>query len=295
MKVDLQPGRYVAAISGGVDSMVLLDLLCGLPDVEIVVAHFDHGIREDSAEDRRLVQKTAAKYRLPFTYGTAKLGKDASEAAARKARYDFLHRAVKEYGAKAIITAHHEDDALETAAINLLRGTNRRGLTALRSNEQVIRPLLRYSKNQLMAYAKTHKLKWHEDSTNESDAYLRNAIRKRFARTLTGERRAQFVDMLKRANHLNAKIEVLLLAELARMTDVHGIRREEFNRLNHTLAREIMALWLRRAGLREYDKKTLERLVVAAKVARAGNRFDVQKGTSMHVTKLHLALETIKR
>jgi tRNA(Ile)-lysidine synthase len=295
MKIEVAPGRYIAAVSGGVDSMVLLDLLREKEDVEVVVAHFDHGIRDDSAEDRKLVQKSAAKYDLTFTYETGRLGKDASEETARKARYIFLEQAKKAYGAAAIITAHHQDDVLETAAINLLRGTNRRGLSSLVSNDEIVRPLLAYSKTELKIYAKKHKIAWREDSTNQSDAYLRNAVRKRFGKTLTPARRQQFLDLLHRASHMNAKIEVLLLAELVQISDGRGIKRSEFNRLNHSLAREIMALWLRREGLYSYDKKLLERLVIAAKIAQPGSNFDVQKGAVMHVTKEHLALETPKR
>jgi hypothetical protein len=112
---------------------------------------------------------------------------------------------------------------------------------------------------------------------------------------LTPERRKQFVDLLHRASHANTKLDVLLLAELVEISDAKGIRRTEFNRLNHALAREILALWLRRAGMYTYDKKLLERLTVAAKVAHPGNNFDVQKGMHMHVTAQHLALETPKR
>ena len=90
MKVQLEPGKYVVAVSGGVDSMSLLHALKDLPDVELVVAHFDHGIRPDSAQDRELVQKIADEYGLSFEYTQGHLGKDASEEQARKARYEFL-------------------------------------------------------------------------------------------------------------------------------------------------------------------------------------------------------------
>jgi tRNA(Ile)-lysidine synthase len=295
MKIEVAPGRYIVAVSGGVDSMVLLDLLRAQAGAEIIVAHFDHGIRDDAKEDRKLVQKVAASHKIPFVYEVAKLGKTASEETARKARYAFLDRSRRAYGAKAIITAHHQDDVLETAAINLLRGTNRRGLSSLASSDEIVRPLLEYPKAELTAYAKKHKLSWREDSTNKTDAYLRNAIRKRFGKTLTPQRRQQFLDLLRRASHANAKIEVLLLAELVEISDKKGIKRREFNRLNHALAREILALWLRREGLYTYDKKLLERLVVAAKIAHPGSNFDVQKGITMHVTEQHLALQHLQR
>ncbi|QQS18837.1 hypothetical protein IPL68_02130 [Candidatus Saccharibacteria bacterium] len=89
------------------------------------MAHFDHGIRPDSVEDRKLVQKLAKQYGLPFVYDRAELGAGASEAVAREARYAFLSRVKEAVGADAIITAHHEDDVLETIIINWLRGTKK--------------------------------------------------------------------------------------------------------------------------------------------------------------------------
>src|SRR6185436_20114617 len=127
MKISVRPGKYVVAVSGGVDSMVLLDLLRQKPKLELVVAHFDHGIREDSAQDRKLVQRIAKAYGLPFVHAKGNLGPKAGEALAREARYAFLRQVQADHDAKAIITAHHQDDMLKTAIMNLLRGTGRRG------------------------------------------------------------------------------------------------------------------------------------------------------------------------
>src|ERR1700712_59168 len=101
----LNPGTYILAVSGGVDSMVLLHVLAQQPGLQLVVAHLDHGIRTDSAQDRQLVQKTARRLDVPFVYHEAKLGSDASEAAARQARYQFLRTAQQAAGARAIVTA----------------------------------------------------------------------------------------------------------------------------------------------------------------------------------------------
>src|SRR5215471_4228206 len=92
MKIELEPGKYVVAVSGGVDSMVLLDVLKDVPGLQLVVAHYDHGMRGDSGQDRQLVQEAAAHYGLPFAYEEGKLGVRTSEAAARDARYQFLRR-----------------------------------------------------------------------------------------------------------------------------------------------------------------------------------------------------------
>jgi tRNA(Ile)-lysidine synthase TilS/MesJ len=111
------------------------------PDFKFIVAHYDHGVRSDSQLDRQLVQGVARQHGLTFVYDEGKLGPGTSEAVARKARYAFLRKVQQTTGARAIITAHHEDDLLETALLNLLRGTGRRGVTSLRSRHDIHRPL----------------------------------------------------------------------------------------------------------------------------------------------------------
>src|SRR6476469_10942255 len=167
MRIEIPGGKYVVAVSGGVDSVVLLDLLRLYPGVKVTVAHFDHGIREDSHLDRAYVAELAKRYRLPFVYDKGQLGPDASEAEARRARYDFLSKVQQKTGSDALVTAHHENDVLETAIINLLRGTGRKGLSSLTNGEGIIRPLLDVPKSEIIDYAKRHGLQWREDSTNK--------------------------------------------------------------------------------------------------------------------------------
>ena len=282
-------GRYVLAVSGGVDSVVLLDILSRQGGLELVVAHFDHGIRADSADDRRFVEKLASTYDLPYEYTEGRLGPKASEAAARKARYDFLGRLQKEQKALAIITAHHQDDVLETAIINILRGTGRKGLTALRSREDVIRPLLKVPKSELITYAKDRDLRWHEDPTNADLSYLRNYVRHKLLTRFSSADRQQLVDILTKLTitnkELDSAIQDLLVRQPAGQLD-----RQWFNQLPHAAAREVMAGWLRAGGAPGFDRKTLERLVVSAKAAPAGQTFPVQAGFYMCATVNHLAL-----
>src|SRR5882672_395858 len=177
MKLTVAPGKYVVAVSGGVDSMVLLDLVSQLPVLSLVVAHFDHGVRPDSIEDRQLVEQTAKTYGLPFVYDTAALGPSASEDAARRARYAFLHKVRTEQGAQGIILAHHQGDVVETMLLNLIRGTARRGLSSLQSTSELVRPLLNNTKSELQQYAEQQGVAWREDSTNTDPKYLRNYLR----------------------------------------------------------------------------------------------------------------------
>lgn len=147
-----------------------------IEDKKLIVAHFDHGIREDSASDEAFVGGVAKQYGLQYESERVDLGPDASEEIARKARYSFLRRYCKKYQA-TLITAHHQDDLLETMLINLIRGTGWRGLASLDSDAQILRPLLNTPKADLLEYASKYNVEWREDSTNTDTAYLRNYIR----------------------------------------------------------------------------------------------------------------------
>jgi tRNA(Ile)-lysidine synthetase-like protein len=293
-----KPASYVVAVSGGVDSMALLDMLrlraVEEPGWKLVVAHLDHGIRDDSAKDRQLVQGVAKVHKLPFVYKEAKLGAGTSEAKARQARYEFLRQTLKASEGQAIITAHHQDDVLETAIINMLRGSGRKGLTSLGNQNDLLRPLLGVSKSELVAYAKDQGLQWREDSTNQDDTYLRNYVRLRLLPRFNEVDRAQLLNLINGLSPLNEKIDGLLVKQLNEQPVKGAIDRIWFNHLPHVVAREVLAAWLR-ANDSSFDKKTLERLVVAAKTAIAGKRFPVQAGLSMEVLADRLALTSSER
>lgn len=294
MKVEIQPGTYVVAVSGGVDSMALLDLLRQQPDLKLIVAHYDHGIRHDSHIDREIVQTIAKKHGLPFVYDEGRLGPGTSEDQARKARYDFLHAVRKASGAKAVITAHHHDDMLETAVINLLRGTNRKGLSSLQSSQNVHRPLLHVHKQQLKQYANDQGLIWREDETNADTRYLRNYVRHKIMPNFEPEHKKQLVDIIKNTASVNQALEEQLVHYLHLQPGLERLSRTDFVRLPHIVAREVMAAWLRRHGVRNFDRKTLERLVVQAKTLAPGKTIDVMEGHQILVEKstLKIVLKT---
>jgi tRNA(Ile)-lysidine synthase len=270
MDVKLPAGKYVVAVSGGIDSVVLLDLLARNAELELIVAHFDHGIRSDSVDDKNFVKALAELYSLPFVATEGKLGQGVSEAVARQARYEFLHKVRQDSNADAIVTAHHQDDLLETAIINLIRGTARRGLSSLKSTDTVKRPLLGFSKLQIRNYALKNKLEWHEDSTNYSDDYLRNRVRHRILPRLN---RGELLDLVIREGRLNQEIDELLGKLLSQTTD--KMNKRWFVSFDEAVSLEIMASWLRKNHFTDYDKKMLRRLSEAAKTGRNGNKYDI--------------------
>jgi len=294
MDFSLPPGKYVVAVSGGVDSVALLHMLQNQPGVKLTVAHFDHGIRADSRKDRQFVADLAKRYDLPFIYGAGSLGPGASEAEARQARYDFLRKVQSAADAQAIITAHHQDDLLETAVLNLVRGTGRKGLSSLASTDTKLRPLLDTSKQELKAYAQTNGLVWREDSTNAETVYLRNHIRHNLLGRVSSEDRQHFVTLLEQARHINRELDAVLHEYLTSQPDGR-LNRRQFIMLPHKVAKEVMASWLRAHGIRSFDAKTLERLVWAAKVSLPNRRINVLAEYVMLVTKDELALSTLER
>jgi tRNA(Ile)-lysidine synthase len=290
MQIAIKPGKYVVAVSGGVDSTVLLDLLRLHPGLKLIVAHYDHGIREDSEQDKAFVEVLARRWGLPFVYDRGHLGAEASEAAARQARYGFLQKVRVGSGYDAIITAHHQDDVLETALINLLRGTGRKGLSSLKSTDGIIRPLLHAPKSEIIDYARRHGLPWREDSTNRDTKYLRNHIRHNVLPRFDATQRAQLVEVAARMHEINGELDDLLRQQVQ-----PELGREWFILLPHDIAREVMAAWLRLHDIRDFDRKTVERLTVAAKVAHPGKIVDVTRGHAMQVGKQHLALKPRER
>lgn len=279
LNVELPPGKYIVAVSGGVDSVVLLDLLVKQKDLDLVVAHFDHGIRKTSAKDREFVEKLSGQYALPFEYGTAKLGAGASEEQARKARYEFLQDTRKKCGADAIITAHHQDDVIETICINLLRGTGRMGLSSLTSREDIARPLLEVPKAQLVAYAQHHDLQWREDETNQNTDYLRNWLRHKILNKLSDEQRAAFVTLYHHARVRNEELNSLLSSLLGERSNT--LQKSIVINAPHDVAKELLAHWLRDNSIRDFDQKTLERLVIGAKTLAKGKTVPIKRGVQM--------------
>ena len=202
--------NVLVAVSGGIDSVVLLHMLvagrlsipvadngasCRLQGEELfseftsgnqaeglapplAIAHFDHGMRPDSVADARFVRGLAARYGLEFVERREELN-GASEERARARRYAFLFEEAEKRQAR-VVTAHHLDDVVETIALNIQRGTRWRGLACM-SDERMWRPLINRTKSELEAYATEHRLEWVEDETNQQNIYSRNRMRRRLA------------------------------------------------------------------------------------------------------------------
>jgi tRNA(Ile)-lysidine synthase len=185
----------LVAVSGGVDSMVLLYLLKKLSAThcrDLTVAHFNHQLRGKASDaDEAFVRKTAAAMKLPFVAGRADVGKFAKESklsiemAARKLRHEFLAQTARQRKIKTIALAHHADDQVELFFLRLLRAAGG-GLAGMKWQSpspadgeiSLVRPLLDFSKAELEQLARENKITFREDATNFSVNFLRNRIRR---------------------------------------------------------------------------------------------------------------------
>jgi tRNA(Ile)-lysidine synthase len=177
-----EPGEALVAVSGGADSVALLDMLSEMSGdlgLSIVVTHVDHGISSDSPTVRQSVAALAKKYRLPFETTELKLGPDASETDARRARYAWLREVQKRRGSTYIVTAHHEDDQVETIVLRALRGSAPAGLAGIarRGPRGLIRPLLPFTRRELAQHVQQRDLPAHQDAANADPRHLRSWVR----------------------------------------------------------------------------------------------------------------------
>lgn len=180
----LENKKLLLAVSGGLDSMVLLHLFQEL-QFEIAIAHCNFQLRGvESFGDQKFIEDYANAKSIPIyatQFDTTAFAEDykfSIQVAARELRYNWFYELLETENFDYILTAHHADDNLETFLINLSRGTGLDGLTGIPTqNDKIIRPLLPFTRQEIESFAKVHQMQWREDSSNASDKYLRNKIR----------------------------------------------------------------------------------------------------------------------
>jgi len=218
MNTELLPrgGRILCAVSGGADSMYLLERLREF-GYDVSAAHFDHGLRgEDSRRDAAFVRDWCGEHGIPFTGGESDTAEYAAEhrlgteEAARVLRYDFLERAADEMGAAVIATAHTADDNAETVLLHLARGAGARGLGGIPPvRGRIVRPMLDVTRGEVLSYLAQRGIPYVEDATNAGDAYARNRIRHHVVPALRAENPA-FAEAVGRTSRLLREDEVFL-------------------------------------------------------------------------------------
>jgi tRNA(Ile)-lysidine synthase len=257
---DRRPPRIVLAVSGGRDSMVLLDAFVrSAPEAIAAVATFDHRTGDHAAAAMDHVVGLCTDLGLRVYTGRAEQAL-SGEAALRDARWRFL-RGVASAEAAVVATAHTRDDNVETILMRIMRGTGARGLAALYAPSSVVRPILDVSRDDVARYALENGVRWIEDPSNESRAFFRNRVRH---------------EILPALRRVRPSLDAELL-EIARRAA--AIRRA-FDDIASTLATEANdgSFSVAATPLADYDPETL-RALWPALAARAGIVLDA-RGTA---------------
>ena len=243
--IDLKDKILVVASSAGPDSMALAEMLNSQKEkhgYQLMLAHFDHQLRDDSFTETELLEKYCHQHGIKFF--NKKWAKELQpiqgiEAAARIARYDFLTKVVKEINADYLLTAHHGDDLLENILLKLIRSGNPEEMNSLQevgkmNGVPLLRPLLSYSKKELLEYDKAHQLNFIEDSTNQEDSTIRNRLRHHIVPFL----KAENPDLLE--NALRYSHEMSRFKELAD-NNFQKITPQKFLKAAYRLEKEKLA------------------------------------------------------
>ena len=255
--------KLILALSGGIDSMVLADMLLKAK-VDFVLAHCNFHLRgEESDGDERFVREYAERNGLKIyvkqfdTTGYAKEHGVSIEMAARELRYAWFEELRQQLGYDYIAVAHHADDQLETFFINLLRGAGIRGLKGMQLiNGHIIRPLLDVSREEIHQYAIENHIAWREDHTNAETQFLRNKIRHELLPVIDSISKDGRTSILKSIGHLASENELyreLLKNEMAQRV----VRVGENQKLQlrdsqpSTLNLQLLFEWLREYGFKE--------------------------------------------
>ena len=266
--------RIAVALSGGLDSVVLLDTVCRsqtqgkAPAVEIFAFHIHHGLQKLADDWLLFCEKLAKKYRIHFDFRLLHLGDQGSigniEGRARKGRYEALADLCEEHGVTDLLLAHHQNDQAETVLLQLLRGSGIAGLSGMpdmrelkSQNTQITlwRPLLNQSRAELESYAKAHRLKWIEDPSNQDDVFKRNAIRKQIIPKFE-KLQSEAVANLARSAGLMGESQILL-DRLAQIDGKPIYQKESLDvrqlktlaKLDLPAANNVLRYWLKSNGL----------------------------------------------
>ena len=218
--------KVVIGVSGGPDSMTLLNILNNLKEkwnINIFVAHINHGIREEADEETEYVKNFWEKIGVPFFVKRVKVEDEAkklkigTEEAGRNIRYQFFEEVAKKVGANKIATAHNANDNAETVLMNLLRGTSIAGLKGIEKirDGKFIRPIIECERSEIEEYCKEKNLNPRYDKTNQENIYTSNKIRNQLIPYLQKEFNPNIIEGMNRLATL-AKEEEDFLSKIVK-------------------------------------------------------------------------------
>ncbi|WP_424153899.1 tRNA lysidine(34) synthetase TilS [Staphylococcus debuckii] len=248
------------AVSTGVDSMVLLNLLTtelSHTYRKLTVLHVNHGIREASKEEETFIRAYCKDHHIPLHVHHLDLSEltlqgKSIQSKAREQRYAWFMTQMAEVDANVLMTAHHQDDQLETIFYRIMTGRTTRSPLGMSEKEaysgiRLVRPLLNVSKAKIRAYQQRHRVPYHEDASNEDNHYVRNDIRNRLFPAIEENSQLDVAQLLKLKHWHDEQFQSLqIFAEdfIARHTEIENeqitVDRAAFNQLNHSQKTTIM-------------------------------------------------------
>lgn len=286
--------KLIVAVSGGADSIALLHLLLEAGYGNLVIAHFNHRLRgKASGGDAAFVGKLSKKLDLPVEIGAGDVRKFATkrksslETAAREARYAFLAEVARTHGCRTVILAHHADDQVETCLFNFLRGSGIAGISGMKPEASriigrvrltLLRPLLGATKEQLLAYLDSRKIRYREDATNALPIASRNRIRLQVLPLIAETLGPSFRESILRNARLLADEEDYLSGLAAPMAARATLPKKLLGELHASIRRRVLHAWLKNRGIVEPGFAEVERVASLlspdgpAKVNLPGNR-----------------------
>ena len=269
--------RYLIGVSGGRDSVALLDSLIDLGYKNLIVCHLNHQLRGRASDaDAKFVEKLAAKYDVDLALGSSNVRalatrkKMSIETAAREARYKFFAQVAKRRRCRTIFLAHHADDLVETFLINLFRGAGNTGLAGMRAvstrrlndvDLTIVRPLLGVWRNEIEKYIKKNRLTFREDASNKSLAPLRNRIRHRVIPQIEKQFGRKVRESVRRAAIISAAeedfFELLLPSKLMKVPELAV---SQMRALPLAIQRRTLHEWLRASKIPNLSFDLIERV-----------------------------------
>ena len=291
-KPKTQAKRIGVALSGGLDSVVLLDAVCkAYPHDAVYALHVHHGLQTQADEWLLFCERLAKRYRIDFDFRLVHLPITANiEAHARQARYEALLGLCDQHQLDHLLFAHHQHDQAETVLLQLLRGAGPAGLAGMPPHKelqtpngrivQVWRPLLEQDRTQLQVYAKQHKLSWVEDPSNQNTRYRRNAIRKKILPELEQIQGGAIANLARSAQWL-AQSQVLM-DQLAQHDARTWINRNQLSiaplmtlhKQDPARATNVIRYWLKRNQLAMPSAERLQSWWRDLKSLRAGAKLE---------------------
>ena len=252
--LNIKSEYVIAAISGGPDSMYLLESLMDF-NFKVVVAHVHHNLRKDSDVEAEKVEEYCKKHNLIFEYKKIQKypGNKFSEEAARKIRYDFFDSLIKKYNSNILFTAHHGDDQIETILMRLTRGSNLKGYAGIEfisedRGYKIVRPLINITKDDIISYLDKNNIWYAIDKSNTDLKYTRNRYRNKILPELKNENKnihykfQEFSDKVLLAHNYIKKQTNIYYKEIVKDKDINIF---EFNRLDKILKYYILEEYLK--------------------------------------------------